>query len=120
MLQRLEDAPDGVIAIEASGTVTADDYHQILDPALDEAASAGRPIRLLYVLGADFHGYTFGAAFADAGESRRMGDIERMAVVTDVGWVRDAIGLFRLAMPSRLRVFSLAERAAATSWVGEG
>jgi hypothetical protein len=42
---------------------------------------------------------------------------ERCAVVTDVGWLRDAVRLFGAMMPCPVMVFPNAERAQAVEWV---
>jgi hypothetical protein len=37
MIKLLPDLPDGVIGVEASGHVEADDYREVLGPALERA-----------------------------------------------------------------------------------
>jgi hypothetical protein len=117
MLQLIEGMPAGVVGVTASGRVTADDYHTVLDPAVEAAIREAGALRILYVLGADFESYSVGAMLADTAESRHLGKCERMAVVTDVGWVRDAVGLFRHAMPSRMMLYPLADLETAKAWV---
>ncbi|MBS1884692.1 MAG: STAS/SEC14 domain-containing protein [Actinobacteria bacterium] len=53
MIEKIDDVPAGVTALRADGEVTAEDYRQVLEPALEAAVEAGE-IRLLYVLGPDF------------------------------------------------------------------
>ncbi len=65
MIEPLADLPDGVIGFEAVGEVHADDYTGVLIPAVDAAAAAGG-VRLVYVLGERFTGYSVGAGFEDA------------------------------------------------------
>ncbi len=117
MLELMSGLPVGVVGARATGRVTADDYHDLLDPALDAAMKAKGAIRILYVLGPEPLTYTAGAMAADTGEWIHLGGrCERMAVVTDIGWIRDAVGLFRHAMPS-LRLYAMAELDAAQAWV---
>ncbi|HVB68034.1 MAG TPA: STAS/SEC14 domain-containing protein [Acetobacteraceae bacterium] len=40
-----------------------------------------------------------------------------IAVVSDVAWIRRAILLFGFLLPGRVRVFALAEAAAARAWI---
>jgi hypothetical protein len=44
---------------------------------------------------------------------------ERLALVSDVEWVRWALKLFGLAIPGHIRVFHNRELAEAKQWVGE-
>jgi hypothetical protein len=40
-----------------------------------------------------------------------------MAVVTDVQWIRLAMGVFRFLMPGQLRIFGTNEAAEARRWI---
>jgi hypothetical protein len=44
---------------------------------------------------------------------------ERIAVASDVAWIRAAIDAFALLMPGRVRVFHARELAEAKRWLGE-
>jgi len=44
---------------------------------------------------------------------------EKLAIVSDVEWVRAAIKVFGLAMPAQVRAFHNDEMAAAKQWVAE-
>lgn len=118
MLQLIDGLPAGVVGVRAVGVVTKEDYETVLDPAVE---GAGDSLRILFVLGPDFEKYSAGAMLADSEEYakfwRRCG---RMAVVTDVGWIRDACGLFRHALPGELRVFPYADLDAAHDWIVAG
>ncbi len=119
MIEPLADLPDGVIGFEAVGEVHADDYTGVLIPAVDAAAAAGG-VRLVYVLGERFTGYSVGAGFEDA--RLGLGHLhawKRAAVVTDHHAFADMIKAFAWMMPGQLKVFPLAERAAATAWVAQ-
>jgi SpoIIAA-like len=118
MLQLLDGFPPGTVAIRATGTVTGDDYREVFEPAMQEAAAATKAVRLLYILGEGFDGYDPGAVLADTGLGvSTWGSLERMAVVTDTGWVRHAIGLFSGLMHGDVRVFPTADEAAAEAWI---
>ena len=56
MLKLIEDLPPDVMAIEAAGKVTHNDYQNILIPRA-EAMMAKAPIKMLYVIGKDFTGF---------------------------------------------------------------
>ena len=55
MLNQIEGLPPDVLAIEATGTVTHEDFRTVLIPKA-EAMMAKGPIKLLYVLGKEFAG----------------------------------------------------------------
>jgi hypothetical protein len=116
MLEELQDLPDGVIGFEAVGEVEADDYTSALIPALE--ASDG-PIRLVYVLGERFTGYSAGASWQDAKLGlHHHGKWERAAIVTDADWIRHLAGLFGWMVPGKFEVFALDQRDAAIAWAG--
>ena len=51
----------GVVTVTATGTVTHDDYKDVLIPEVERQIKAQVPVRLLYVLGPEFDGYSAGA-----------------------------------------------------------
>lgn len=119
MLQILKDLPDGIDGVKAVGTVSKDDYEQVLEPILDEARRDGRRLRFLYQFGPEFAGFTPGAAWEDAKVGlRSMRLFDGCAIVSDVGWLRDSTRLAGFMMPCPVRVFGNPERAAAVEWLG--
>lgn len=120
MIERIDDAPAGVTALRASGKLTKDDYTQVLEPALDAAIAAG-DLRLLFELD-DFDGLESGAWAEDAktGAKALVRDHKawkRFALVTDVDWVAKGARAFAWLTPCEIKVFPLAEGAAAREWV---
>lgn len=120
MLQVISGLPRGVVGIEARGRVTADDYERTLLPAIDAARDAAPDgkVRLLYVLGEDFGGYSAGAAWEDAklGLSH-FGSWERIAVVSDAEWMRGMVAAVGWMVPGEIRTFAVSERPAAEEWL---
>jgi len=120
MFETLEGFDDNVVAVKAVGRVTAEDYRDVLVPAVQRAAAGGQKARLLLDLGEGFEGYDAGAMFADAGLGMgHLGSFERMAIVTDTEWVSRAINLFGPLIPGDVRVFPSAESAVARSWIAD-
>jgi stage II sporulation SpoAA-like protein len=118
MLERLQALPEGIDGVKAVGRVSREDYDQIFTPLIDAARRRGRRLRLLYQLGPDFEGFSPGAAWEDAKlglASLRM--FEGCAVVTDVGWIREATRLAAFLMPCPVRVFSNAGLDEAVNWL---
>jgi hypothetical protein len=120
MLTLIPDLPPAVVGVEASGKVTAQDYEQVLVPAV-EAAHAATPegkVRLLYVLGHELPDYSAGAAWEDAKLGLgRLREWERIAVVGDTGWVRHAIHGLGWVLPGDVKAFATADLDAARAWV---
>ena len=56
MFRFIEGMPPDVLAIEAVGKVTHEDYRTILIPKA-EAMMAKGPIKIIYVIGKEFSGY---------------------------------------------------------------
>jgi hypothetical protein len=117
MLRPLTDLPDTVIGFEAVGEVHADDYRDVLRPAIEAACADGGKVRLVYVLGPEFHGYSIGAGWQDTKMgTHHLTAFERTAVVTDVEWVEHLVGGFSWMVPGELRRFPLADLAPAVQW----
>lgn len=116
MLRTIPDLPPGVIGIEAVGEVHAADYRDVLRPAIDQAVAQGQ-IRLVYVLGEEFTGYSAGAIGQDfeLGFDHVSGWV-RTAVVSDVEWVVHLTAAFGWLVPGQVRRFPLAQRSEAVSW----
>ena len=118
MIEPMQGLPDHVVAIAASGEVSARDYETVLVPAVEAALARHEKIRLLYQLGGDFTGFTAGAMWDDMKVGLdHFTKWERIAVVTDLRWVANATRMFRFAMPCPVRVFANAELAEARRWI---
>jgi hypothetical protein len=118
VLQKMGDIADGVVGLRAVGTLSKEDYDQVLAPLLDEARREGRRLRFLYQLGPEFEGFTASAAWEDAKLGlRALRLFEGCAVVTDLGWVREATKLAAFVIPCPVRVFANRERDGAIDWL---
>ena len=118
MITLIEGLPDNVVGFEASGEVRAGDYDDVLDPAIRAATGAHDKIRMLYVLGEDFEGYSGGAMWEDT----KLGltnwtEFERIAVVTDHDGYRGAVRAFGWMIPGELKTFDLDDRSEAEAWI---
>ena len=86
MITMITGLPDGVVGFEANGKVEAADYRDTLVPAIDKAIQENGKVRLLYVLGNDFGGYSLAAMWDDAVVGTRdWSKWEKVAVVTGAG-----------------------------------
>ena len=123
MVERMDEMPEGVIGLRASGKLTKEDYTGVLEPALKEAIDTGEA-RVVFVL-TDFEGLEAGAIPEDIKtglgvELANRKNWKRFAVVTDVDWVARAIRMFTWAMPGELGVYEdLGNLERAKTWVTE-
>jgi len=118
MLQRLEGLPENVVAVSASGRVTGHDYEVVLIPAVRRARARSERIRFLYRIGSEFAGFTAAALWDDATVGLRNREaVERIAVVTDLPWVADAVKVFGIPVACPVKVFGDADLAQAKAWV---
>jgi hypothetical protein len=114
----LEGFPWDVVAIRAKGIITGQDYRDMLIPLVEERLKSHERLKLLFVLDGDFESYSAAAAWDDArfGFSH-LRDFAKIALVTDIGWIRHGANTFAPLMKADLRVFAVAELEDAKSWV---
>jgi hypothetical protein len=120
VVEQIPDLPDNVLGFTAKGTVTANDYESVIIPAVEELFSRHSKVRFLYHLGEEFSGFEAGAVWDDTKLGlKHLGGWERMAVVSDVEWIRGAVRVFGLAIPGHVRIFHNRDLAEATRWIAE-
>jgi hypothetical protein len=121
VIELIEGLPAPIVGLRVSGAVSRQDYERVLVPAVEAMRESHERIRLLYVLGDDFDGYSAGAIWEDA----KLGAHsplawERIAVVTDVGWIRHLVAGFGWMMPGEIKVVGTDREDEARAWVAEG
>lgn len=118
MIRMIEGLPQNVIGFEAVGQVDAGDYQTVLDPAVDAALESNDKLRLLYLLGSEFTGYTGGAMWEDTKVGIGHWSVwEKIAIVTDTGWVADGIKFFGWMLPGEVKVYATDQLDDAKAWV---
>jgi SpoIIAA-like len=118
MIEQLTGFPNNVIAFLCSGRVTRADYDSILVPAAVHALRAHEKVRLYYETGEDFMGFDAGAMWEDFRVGvEHLARWERVAVVTDVNWIKKAVRLFAFLMPATTKLFSQSKSAEARAWI---
>lgn len=121
MIQIMTDLPDGVAGFVAKGRVTRKDYEDVLIPAMETALRAHRKVRCYFELGPDFSGMDPAAAWEDFKLGiQHLTQWERVAVVTDIEWMRIALSVFRFLVPGEVRIFDVCQSDQAREWVIEG
>jgi hypothetical protein len=116
MIKELTDMPAGVIGFEVTGKIQAEDYRDVVLPALERAAQTGQ-VRFLLVM-PEFQGMSGGALWQDLKVGiQHLQAWKRIALVTDVDWMSHLTAPFGWMTPGETKVFAVAERDQATAWV---
>jgi SpoIIAA-like len=118
MIEQLKDFPDNVVACVCKGQVTKADYDTVLIPAVNTALQRHDKVRFYYETTPDFAGIDPGAMWEDfkVGLAHWL-RWERIAIVTDVHWIKRAVRFWGFLVPGPLRTFSTAEAVQARRWI---
>jgi hypothetical protein len=120
MIEKMEGLPDGVLGFSAKGTVTRADYEEVIIPAVEETLAKFRKVRFLYILGRDFKEFEAAAMWEDAKIGlKHLTSWERIAVVTDVDWIKAAIKVFGFLLHGHICIFPNSEIIEARAWIIE-
>jgi hypothetical protein len=112
--------PPGALGFEALGEVEDDDWEETVEPILRQESAAGRKVRLLYLIGPQASEVEDDAVEAGAEfRARHLDLFERVAVVSDEGWMRPALRVLSVLLPGKVRGFAVSDLAEAKRWVAE-
>jgi hypothetical protein len=118
MIEVLTGFPDDVAAFVCHGQVTKTDYESVLIPDVDHRLGRHDKVRIYYETAADFVGVDPGAMWEDMKVGfEHWSRWERLAVVTDLEWIKQTMRIFGFLMPGELRAFPTDEAAAARDWL---
>jgi hypothetical protein len=118
VIERLPGFPAKVLAFACRGRVTKKDYETVFTPAVDATVEEQPAIRLYYEIGRGFAEFEPGALWQDF----RVGMEHhwrwaRIAIVTDLDWIRYTVEALRFLLPGQVCVYTTAETAAARGWI---
>lgn len=120
MIETIPGLPEGTLGFTFRGQISGQDYDDVLVPALDGAIEEHDRIKALLVFGEAFEGYDLAAVWDDTRLGlRHWRGFERIAVVSDVLWVRTAVRALGVVMPSAVRLFAAGEEEEARRWLAE-
>jgi hypothetical protein len=123
VIEKLDGMPPETFGFRATGSVTADEYREVLLPGMRDAAKAG-DVRMVFAIGPGFDKFEAGALAQDmrAGISLGIGHPRawtRTAVVTDVDWIAKAMHMFGWMTPGEVKLYDLDGLEDAKAWVAE-
>ena len=120
MITELKDMPGAVLGFSLEGTVSAEDYNEVLIPAIKQALEGGHKLRLLMFAGPEFKGYSPGAMWDDAAFGiKHFFDFSRIAFVTDNEPYAAMVRTAGFLIPAMVNVFAVSELDAAKAWLAE-
>jgi hypothetical protein len=121
MVELLPGFPSHVAAYRASGVVNPREYEQVVMNRVNEVAVRHGSINFLVRLETDIGSYSVGAFFKYLKISfQHFFRWDRMAIVTDQGWVRMAYEILSLFVHGEIRGYRLREFEEARQWVSAG
>jgi len=114
MLELIEGLPGNVVGIAVSGRLTMQDCQDVLVPAMQKSLKRHEKIRLYYELNSRFPGAAWDELDLGLEHASRC---ERVAIVTDIGWVRLTVKALRFLIPSEIRVFPTDQADEGRAWI---
>ncbi|MBM5802142.1 MAG: STAS/SEC14 domain-containing protein [Cyanobacteria bacterium K_DeepCast_35m_m2_023] len=120
MIEPIEDLPAATLGFSLHGDIVARDIANVLEPAIEAAFDQHERIKTLLVCGDDFRGVSREALWDDTTLGLRHWDgFERMALVTDLPWLRQTLRAIALFMPCPVKLFQADQLDDARRWLSE-
>jgi hypothetical protein len=120
MIEQLSGFPENVLGLRISGHVTREDYQTVVIPAVEAAFKREPKLDIYCQVESDFAGLELAALWDDLkvglGNLRRW---NRIAVVTDLEWIGNALKVFGFLKPGQAQVFPLSRAGQARAWITE-
>ena len=114
MIEIIKGLPKNVVGIAVEGRVTEKDCQDVLMPAIRKSLKRHDKIRLYYEINSRFPG----AAWDDLNVGiEHVPPCERVAIVTDVGWIRYTVKALRFLIPGEIQVFATAQASEGRAWI---
>jgi len=114
MIEIIEGLPNNIVGIAVNGRVTKKDCYDVLMPAMEKKLKRHDKIRLYYELNSRFPG----AAWDDLNVGiEYLPPCERVAIVTDVGWIRYTVKALRFLIPGEIEVFATVRASEGRAWI---
>ncbi len=120
MLQFMEGLPSGIVGIRATGTITKEDYTDVLAPKLDELSKNGEKPNYLTVFETDLTDITAAAWWEDIKTGiKHFNDWHKIAVLTDRKGLEWFSNTFSFMFAGRIHAFPMEEKDKAIAWLLE-
>jgi hypothetical protein len=114
MIEILAGLPNNVLGLVVKGRVTKKDCSGVLLPAVQKALKWQRRLRLYYEIRSRYPG----ALWEEINLGIEHAPLwERVAVVTDVVWIRYTVQALHLLIPGEIRVFATSQTPEGLAWI---
>ena len=121
MIEILNGFPPTVMGFACKNQMTKQDYEHVLTPTVSQALADYQKVRLYFQIDPNFAGVAPRVLWRDITLGMEyLFRWDRIAVVTDVEWIRHTFTVFSCVIPCTARVFRLEEVSTAKGWVIEG
>lgn len=118
MLSIINNLPDHVFGVRATGEVDKEDLKSVLLPGLEQLTAQTGEIYYLLVLDTPVENFTAGAWWQDlVAGLKHFTQWKKMAIVTDQKAVEKFTDLFSYVSPGEAKGFELSELQEAIDWV---
>ncbi|MEA3291871.1 MAG: STAS/SEC14 domain-containing protein [Pseudomonadota bacterium] len=118
MIEILPDSEGDLLAVKATGKLTAEDYDQVFVPQVESRIQSYGKARLLLHLDERFSGWEVGAMWEDAKFGiRHRHDFSKIAVVGGAAWIDWSAKMAAHFMDGQLKTFAGPELQSAWAWV---
>lgn len=120
MIDILTTSASDLIEIRLSGQITQPEYDAVIVPAIEKGLADHDRLRVLVLVDPGFTGVDMGAAWSDTkmGLSHWRG-FDRIAVATDIGWMKVAVRAMAPVFPCPVQVFGATALDDARLWLRE-
>jgi hypothetical protein len=119
MIRILNNLPQQVVGIELSGEVTKDEYDRVY-PEVEKLVKRQDEINYLVVVNTEIKNLTLGVWWDDFKLAmKHVTKWNKVAIVSDENFVRNATDMLGFEYPGDSRSFSLAQMNSAIAWVSE-
>jgi hypothetical protein len=112
MIELIDGFPRHVVGIRVAGRVTREECRLVLAPAIAKSLRWRDSIGLYYELGSRFPGSGW-----DELDCELASCCARVAIVSDIAWVRLTVRAIRFLIPGEIRVFDTSAAAEARAWI---
>jgi hypothetical protein len=114
----MEGLPDDVVGLSVEGVIGARDYAEVIVPLIESKLKTHDRIKMLYRIGPQFEAFTPGAVWSDTLVGvKHLTAFSRVAVVSDVEWIRHSVRAFAPLMPAEIHVFAESALPDAKAWI---
>lgn len=119
MIEVIKGLPDNVVGVVVKGRLTSQDCTSLLIPAIDRALEWHHRLRLYYEIRSRYPGAVWDDIDLGGRLLGRDFEWERIALVSDIAWVRHLVQALRLTIPGDIRVFSTDEVPQGLAWIAD-